>query len=106
MADKLSAAYNVSRNSKRWPLTLFMHFQNNTGNFQMKRRSFLKTLAIELFTEHKEMRTTNKRCPRKLQIYKGIGTTYNQGRQGKRQKLSKRCECCSSKRIEKRFVDV
>lgn len=53
--DELSSNYTVSRNSRRWPLTLFFSFLNtgavnalviyrsNTNQFNCKRSKFIKT---------------------------------------------------------------
>ncbi|CAB3233218.1 unnamed protein product [Arctia plantaginis] len=62
VADELSASYDVSRNSKKWPLTIFYAMLNmagikayiihgsNTTTIQ-KRRFFIKTLGRLLVTE-------------------------------------------------------
>lgn len=76
--DKLSAAYNISRNSRRWPLTVFFSimntaainaevvYRNNTNIYTMKRRNFLKTLALQLLENQETQRQNNPRLPRTL----------------------------------------
>jgi hypothetical protein len=55
--DQLCATYDVSHNSRRWPLTVFYALLNVAGinaqvifasnvETQMKRRQFLKSLAM------------------------------------------------------------
>jgi hypothetical protein len=58
--DKLSASYDIARNSRRWPLTIFYSilntagvdseivYRNNTNDFTTTRREFLKCLGKEL----------------------------------------------------------
>ena len=58
--DELSANYNVSRNSRRWPLTIFYSLLNTAGvNSQiifkennqlakLKRREYLRELGMQL----------------------------------------------------------
>lgn len=59
LADQMAASYNVSRNSKRWPLTIFFHLLNiaNINSFVlysqkssnlMRRRIFIKNVALSL----------------------------------------------------------
>ncbi|CAB3228071.1 unnamed protein product [Arctia plantaginis] len=68
VADELSASYDVSRNSKKWPLTIFYAMLNmagikayiihgsNTTTIQ-KRRFFIKTLGRLLVTEIPQLPT-------------------------------------------------
>ncbi|XP_031335147.1 piggyBac transposable element-derived protein 4-like [Photinus pyralis] len=59
VVDQMCASYNVARNSRRWPLTIFFDmniaainalvlFQMNNSNLTHKRRDFLRTLALDL----------------------------------------------------------
>jgi hypothetical protein len=61
--DKLCATY-ISRNSRRWPLTVFYALLNVAGintqvifasnvETQMRRREFLESLAMDLMKEHR-----------------------------------------------------
>jgi hypothetical protein len=71
-ADELCETYSVSRNSRRWPLTVFFSMLNiagvncqivynaNTGN-AVRRRLFLKQLALELIKCHSIQRMGNPR---------------------------------------------
>lgn len=78
VVDELSASYNVSRSSRRWPLTVFfsllntaginsqiIHRENNNG-IKMQRRHFLKELGIQLVEEHQRSRMENPRITREL----------------------------------------
>lgn len=61
--DQLAATYDVSRNSRRWPLTIFFTilntaainaevvYRNNNDDYKMTRREFLKSLGKQL-VEH------------------------------------------------------
>lgn len=77
VADELSATYDVSRNSKKWPLTVFYAMLNMAGinayiihrsNTQtiQKRRHFIKTLGRLLVTEHLQGRKETPQLPRQL----------------------------------------
>lgn len=108
VVDELSASYDVSRNSKRWPLTIFFTLLNcaainamvihsaNTG-IKMPRRKFLKELAYQLIDEYAELRSNNSRLPRDLQTPQkrqhenGDG---NDEKRGKRHNFSRRCVLC------------
>ncbi|XP_041986312.1 piggyBac transposable element-derived protein 4-like [Aricia agestis] len=77
VADELSATYDVSRNSRKWPLTVFYAMLNMAGinaniihgsNTQaiQKRRNFIKTLGRMLVTEHLRARKEIPQLPRQL----------------------------------------
>nr|XP_022910826.1 piggyBac transposable element-derived protein 4-like [Onthophagus taurus] len=78
VVDEMSASYNVSRNSRRWPLTLFYSLLNTTGinsqiiyrennnGIKMARRHFLKKLGIQLVEAHQRSRMSNPRLTREL----------------------------------------
>lgn len=76
--DQLSAIYNVSRNCRRWPLTIFfsiintaginsqiIHRENNNGKI-IKRSEFLMQLGFELINDYQKLRMQNERIPREL----------------------------------------
>lgn len=69
--DELCATYDVSRNTRRWPMVLFYALMNVAGiNSQIVhvannqtsliRRMYLKQLAVELIDEHLKRRTMMK----------------------------------------------
>lgn len=77
VADELSATYDVSRNSKKWPLTVFYAIMNMAGinadivhrantNRTQKRRNFIKTLGRMLVSEHLSAREEIPQLPSTL----------------------------------------
>lgn len=78
VADELSATYDVSRNSKRWPMTIFygilnmaaingiiIYRENNTGEKKrMKRRDYIRNLGLELIKDSLRNRQNNVRLPK------------------------------------------
>ncbi|CAK1598285.1 unnamed protein product [Parnassius mnemosyne] len=67
VVDELSATYDVSRNSKKWPLTVFYAILNMAGinanivfkcntNSTQKHRNFIKTLGRMMVAEHMSAR--------------------------------------------------
>ena len=71
VADKLSATYDVSRNSKRWPITIFygvldiaainanIIFQEN-ANKRSKRTEFFRNLGLSLVYTHLQLQGDQK----------------------------------------------
>lgn len=116
--DQMCNTYSVSRNSRRWPLTLFFAliniaginaqviFLNNTSN-KMKRRAFLKNLAWELTIDLIQYRATVVTLPREVrELAKRIGNVYETpsfAPSGKKQ--GGRCaKCPRSKDRKTRFI--
>lgn len=78
VADELSATYDVSRNSKRWPMTIFygilnmaaingiiIYRENNTGDkTRMKRRDYIRNLGLNLINDSLRNRQQNVHLPR------------------------------------------
>jgi hypothetical protein len=78
VVDELSATYDVSRNSKRWPMTIFygilnmaaingiiIYRQNNVGDkTRKKRRNYLRNLGLDLIKDSLRNRQQNVRLPR------------------------------------------
>ncbi|CAH2090789.1 unnamed protein product [Euphydryas editha] len=74
VVDELSATYNVSRNSKRWPMTIFygilnmaainanIIFQENASK-TTKRTEFLRNLRLTLIQPHLRQRSDQKNIP-------------------------------------------
>lgn len=120
--DELSGTYSVSRNSRRWPLTLFFSLLNtaavnalvickcNHPNSNIFRRKFLKELGLSLIKEYLDQRRANPHVRRELRRkISEIAGGSNQaaepiGEQGvKRQKFSRRCSLCPRKSDRKSF---
>jgi hypothetical protein len=70
VVDGMSALYNVSRPSRRWPLTLFFSLLNvgaisayiiykNNNNSSIKRRNFLKEISKQLITPYINKSSSN-----------------------------------------------
>jgi hypothetical protein len=75
--DQLCATYDVSRNSRGWPLTVFYALLNVAGvnaqvifasnvETQMKRQQFLKSVAMDLMKEHHVERAACSHLSREL----------------------------------------
>jgi hypothetical protein len=75
--DQLCATYDVSCTSRRWPLTVFYALLNVAGinaqvifasniETQMKRRQFLRSLAMDLMKEHRRERAACSHLSREL----------------------------------------
>jgi hypothetical protein len=75
--DQLCATYDVSHNSRKWPLTVFYALLDFAGinaqvifasnvEIQMKRRQFLKSLAMDLMKEHRGERAACSHASREL----------------------------------------
>jgi len=74
VVDELSATYDVSRNSKRWPMTIFygilnmaainanIIFQENV-NKNTTRTEFLRNMALSLVYTHLRLRVDKKNIP-------------------------------------------
>lgn len=86
--DKMCRQYDVSRNSRRWPLTLFFHIMNvagvnalvihraNKNYIEVIRREFLQNLALDLLKPAVHRRITQESLPREIKrrakIFLGI----------------------------------
>nr|BAD07480.1 putative transposase yabusame-W [Bombyx mori] len=86
VVDELSANYNVSRNSKRWPMTLFYGVLNMAAinaciiyrankNVTIKRTEFIRSLGLSMIYEHLHSRNKKKNIPTYLRqrIEKQLG---------------------------------
>lgn len=114
VVDQLSSNYNVSRPSRRWPLTLFFSLLNTTGiNAQiiyrennngecLLRRTFLTNLGLQLVAEHQKRRIENPRIPRELRgaIRKIQGQDEPKSKRTK-QSYQGRCQVCPRKQDRK-----
>lgn len=76
--DKLCAAYNCARNTRRWPMVIFYSLLNVTGinsyvvysmnnDSTLRRRNFLRALSFQLVEEHIRRRATQS-IPRVMQL--------------------------------------
>ncbi|CAH2003138.1 unnamed protein product [Acanthoscelides obtectus] len=121
VSDELSSNYNVSRNSRRWPLTIFFSLLNtasinafvvylsNVGT-PIKRREFIKELALKMIMPHMRNRQNNPRISlclkRKMNEITGASTSANIvdcEHPGKKQRNSKRCYTCDRSKDKKSF---
>lgn len=75
--DELSANFNISRNRKRWTLTVFFTLMNVAGTnatikyncnneIKIKRKQFLKQLALMLIQYNLQKRQENPKFPRNI----------------------------------------
>lgn len=74
VVDELCGSYNVSRNSKRWPMTIYywmlniaainanIIFRENLGK-NTKRTEFIRNLGLALIYEHLKLRRDQKNIP-------------------------------------------
>lgn len=113
VADELCATYDVSRNSKRWPLTIFYASLNiaainsliiykNNNNSKTKRKKFLKNLGLGLVVEHLKLRQNVSVLPRELRkkIEKFVGESSGEP-PAKKPNIRKRCQDCPAKKDRK-----
>lgn len=81
VVDQMCASYNCSRNSRRWPMTLFyallniaginaqvIYFANGNPSGISSRREFLKMLALKLMNEHLGERIESKYLSKELRL--------------------------------------
>lgn len=124
VADELSSNYNVSRNSRRWPLTIFFSLLNTASinafviyknnNTELPRRKFIKQLGLALLSDYMQERQANPRLPRSLKRkISDITKTSDSGtpsgtasnNSGKRQAKSARCVYCERSKDRKTFYN-
>lgn len=114
VVDELSASYDVSRNSRRWPLTVVFSLLNtaainalviyreNNQDFKLARRLFLKMLGFELIRDHISERKNNPRIPRIIrQKIEQFGQETPAVPPAKIPKLMGRCSVCPRSRDRK-----
>lgn len=113
VADELCASYDVCRNSKKWPLTIFyailnmsaingliIHRINNESN--IKRRRYLKNLGLALVIEHLKVRGNVQSLPRELRkkIIQFTGESTEEP-PAKKTNARKRCQVCPASKDRK-----
>lgn len=114
MVDKLCAAYNCARITRRWPLVLFygllniaginsyIIYKNNNIDKNIPRKIFLEILAKQLVENHTKKRFNCNTVPRtsrlRIQEIYNISTTENVQNQPP---THGRCHYCSSKKSRK-----
>lgn len=87
VVDELCATYDVSRNSKRWPMTIFYGILNiaasnaniifrENKNENIKRTEFIRNLGLALVYEHLRLRKDQKNIP--VYIRKRICSQINE----------------------------
>lgn len=74
--DKLSATYNVARNTRRWPMVVFFSMMNMAGvnsqiilacnnkTYKIERRLFLRDIGLSLTKEHLARRSYETNVPK------------------------------------------
>lgn len=78
--DKMCAAYDCARNTRRWPMVIFYSMLNIAGvnsmvlynlqnvNKNMTRRNFLHLLSFELAEDHMRRRAAISNIPRTIKL--------------------------------------
>lgn len=113
--DKLIRSYDVSRNSRRWPLTLFFWLLNSAGinakiiqmlncpDIKKNRRSFIKDLGVALIESHLQSRQKNTRLSTDLRkrIANRIGLQEGPPVKKTAPGVRRRCHVCPSKKDRK-----
>jgi len=78
--DQMCSLYDVARNSRRWPLTIFFNLLNiccinalnvysaNKNYAKVNRADFLETLALCLIRPNTERRILNKNLPKSIRF--------------------------------------
>lgn len=115
VVDELCSTYNVSRNSKKWPLTIFYGILNmsaingyiiykKNNNSNMKRRTFLKNLGLDLVREHLHHRKDVAQLPRltRKRIKDFLGEPDEEP-PAKVPNVRKRCQICPAKKDRKTY---
>ncbi|XP_041981601.1 piggyBac transposable element-derived protein 4-like [Aricia agestis] len=111
VVDKLARTYDVSRNSQRWPLTIFFSLLNHAGINAMvmymlnngtnkgktnQRREFIKKLGLSLIEEQQKIRKENERLPRELRkrVAEHLGEPLSPPKKTKKPNSRQRCSRC------------
>jgi len=109
VVDMMMDEYSVSRNSRRWPLTVFLALLNissvnsyvlyahNPQN-KLKRRKFIKSISLALLQDHQKRRLQNERLPKTLRTavarFVSKPTEMTPITSQLSQTKAKRCEIC------------
>lgn len=84
VVDQLCGSYDVARNCRRWPLTIFYNIMNigsinsmvlyhlNNKEQKIKRRDFIRTLAIGLMKPEMERRYRTESLPKQIRTKIGF----------------------------------
>ncbi|CAH2085721.1 unnamed protein product [Euphydryas editha] len=113
VVDELCAAYDVSRNSKRWPMTVFYAIMNvaainsviiyrENNNSQINRSDFLRKLGLSMLEGHLCVRKNMENLPRGLRkrIHDQFGETMTYA-PSKSSTTYRRCKVCPSAKDRK-----
>lgn len=113
VVDELCASYSVSRNSKRWPMTIFygmlniaainanIIFRENQNN-NTKRTEFIRNLGLALVYEHLRLRKDQRNIP--TYIRQRISSQINEPLRPSPQNAASRyvrCRDCPTKQDRK-----
>nr|CAI5852320.1 unnamed protein product [Callosobruchus analis] len=109
--DKMCAAYNCSRNTRRWPMVLFYSLLNVAGvnalvlyyhqnpDQQLPRRKFLSSLASRLAENHQRVRAIQSTIPKTITLrLKEILNISQPEPVHDRQNMRGRCAYCDRKK--------
>lgn len=113
VVDEMCSSYNVSRNSKKWPKTIFYNmlniaginglviYKNNNKN-NIKRNKFLKTLGLSLISDHLNTRKNIIQLPREMRKRIQCFTTdSSEEAPAKVSGVRRRCQVCPSAKDRK-----
>lgn len=117
VVDQMCSTYNVARNSRRWPLTIFFDIMNiaginalvlhelNNPNSSISRNNFLHTLGLDLLRPQIVKRSHLQNIPRKLKekcrmiVHTEEPSTSEEVQEAKRTKTGNgRCYLCPRKK--------
>ncbi|KAB0805147.1 hypothetical protein PPYR_02117, partial [Photinus pyralis] len=111
--DKLTASYNCSRNTRRWPMVVFYNLLNvaginsqvvyvsNNPDKKILRRRFLRQLGNDLVKPHLQVRSAMINIPRTLKLRLQEITGMNIEPEVPQPVLPGRCAYCTSKKNRK-----
>ena len=111
--DKLTASYNCSRNTRRWPMVIFYNLLNiaginsqviyasNNPDKKILRRLFLRQLANDLVKPHLQVRSAMSNIPRSLRLRLQEISGSNIEPDVPQNVLPGRCAYCTSKKNRK-----
>lgn len=115
--DKLSATYNVARNTRRWPMVIFFSMMNMAGvnsqiifacnnkTYKIERRSFLRDIGLSLTKEHLARRSYETNVPRSVRERRQevAGTQENMKNEEIQPGTRRRCFFCKKDSKTKYF---
>uniref|UniRef100_A0A286Y2W0 PiggyBac transposable element-derived protein domain-containing protein n=1 Tax=Cavia porcellus TaxID=10141 RepID=A0A286Y2W0_CAVPO len=119
VVDELCSNYDVTRNTKRWPMVVFYWILNMCGinsfivykennKYNISRRNFLRRLGLELIRDHLQERKNKMFLPRELRKkiveHTGELTSEQAGAASQKPTITgkrKRCQLCPTEKDRK-----